>query len=49
MGKLLTLLTLLPLFCAGQALNYLDYHAQILQAEEYMQAILIKNQICVYR
>ena len=49
MPKFLTLLTLLPLFCAGQTPNYLDYHTKIRQAEECITADQFQESLQINR
>ncbi|QMU28766.1 hypothetical protein [Adhaeribacter radiodurans] len=47
--KSLFLLLLLPVLCSAQTPNYLEYHQQIIQAEEYLVARQFSESLKIYR
>jgi len=49
MKKLLILLALIPILCSGQTKNYLDYHNEIIKAEEYIVARQFSESLKIYR
>ncbi|PSR56715.1 hypothetical protein AHMF7605_26085 [Adhaeribacter arboris] len=49
MKNLFLLLLFLPVFCSAQTPNYLNYHHQIIQAEEYLVARQFPESLKIYR
>ena len=46
---LLIFFTLIPLLCSGQARGYLEYHNEIIKAEEFIVARQFKESLKIYR
>lgn len=49
MKRLILLLTIIPTICSGQTKNYLDYHNEIIKAEEYIVARQFGESLKIYR
>lgn len=49
MKRLIILLTIIPTICSGQTTNYLDYHNEIIKAEEYIVARQFGESLKIYR